>query len=352
MDGHVTPVQTAQVHRHFFRQHPTHPRARKPYWPWNRIPDDNILGTKHLDPDAYELVDKSVPVQDRIEEWYRTNRERPHHLQSMEDHKLVLKYPLADSRYTKDPFVKPNTPPVAEPRPPTSAIRRQSAPSKTSRHGTFRLPTTLVSPPGAHASASGGGTRRSTRKRSIMASSPIQKSHAIAAHASMAVDKAFASRRATELAHSSSRPASPVASSWTYANRPLAFAPYQELLRLPEGTHLTREEANRWISGRTINPLLDDMYNNLHNSIIESIPSRREFANYLIARASHGERQAGTENLHNLAFRYPTVPRPDPVVLSSLEDVCTYCMVPGTEMSQKVSTKYSFSEYLLLRDFN
>ncbi|KAF8441920.1 hypothetical protein BGX38DRAFT_1272476 [Terfezia claveryi] len=98
-------LHSATLQRRFFRKNPKHKNASNVYFPWNRDPDDNILGTGHLAQGEWKAVPSSIPVKDRIESWYRTHREAPLASEAMEDVGLNRKYPLAAQR-TIDPITQ------------------------------------------------------------------------------------------------------------------------------------------------------------------------------------------------------------------------------------------------------
>ncbi|KAF8425328.1 hypothetical protein EV426DRAFT_66366 [Tirmania nivea] len=98
-------LHSATLQRRFFRKKPKHKNASNVYFPWNRIPDDNILGTDHLMHGEWKAVSSSIPVKSRIENWYRTHREAPLASEAMEDVELNRKYPLAEQR-TIDPITQ------------------------------------------------------------------------------------------------------------------------------------------------------------------------------------------------------------------------------------------------------
>lgn len=98
-------LHSATLQRRFFRKHPRHKNAGNVYFPWNRDPDDNILGTDHLAQGEWKAVSSSIPVEGRIESWYRSHREAPLPSEAMEDMELNRKYPLAEQR-TIDPITQ------------------------------------------------------------------------------------------------------------------------------------------------------------------------------------------------------------------------------------------------------
>ncbi|RPB22364.1 hypothetical protein L211DRAFT_869345 [Terfezia boudieri ATCC MYA-4762] len=98
-------LHSATLQRRFFRKNPKHKNASHVYFPWNRDPDDNILGTGHLAQGEWKAVSSSIPVKDRIKSWYRTHREAPLASEAMEDVGLNRKYPLAEQR-TIDPITQ------------------------------------------------------------------------------------------------------------------------------------------------------------------------------------------------------------------------------------------------------
>lgn len=98
-------LYSATLQRRFFRKNPKHKNASHVYFPWNRDPDDNILGTGHLKQGEWKAVPPSIPVKDRVESWYRTHREAPLPSEAMEDMGLNRKYPLAEQR-TIDPITQ------------------------------------------------------------------------------------------------------------------------------------------------------------------------------------------------------------------------------------------------------
>lgn len=98
------PLVEAQHHRRFFLEHPDHQKAKDTYWPWNRVPDDNILGTDHLDRNQWKEAPANITVLERINSWYHTHREKLFPM-DMENPFINRKYSLAESRYTRDrPF--------------------------------------------------------------------------------------------------------------------------------------------------------------------------------------------------------------------------------------------------------
>lgn len=89
-----------QAQRRFFWHHPDHPNANNTYWPWNRIPDDDILGTDHCD--DWRDAPEDLSIKERIENWYRTHREKPFPNESLEEPMLNRKFGFEDSRDLHD----------------------------------------------------------------------------------------------------------------------------------------------------------------------------------------------------------------------------------------------------------
>lgn len=101
------PLVEAQHHRRFFLKNSNHLKAKDTYWPWNRIPDDNILGTDHLERKQWKEAPANLTVLERINNWYRTHRENLFPMEDMEDPFLNRKYSLAESRYPRDRRIPP-----------------------------------------------------------------------------------------------------------------------------------------------------------------------------------------------------------------------------------------------------